>query len=236
MYAQPEAHDPAIGKPTRVLIADGHAILRESVTALLALEPDFEIVAHAGSIEQATLLAEQLLPDLILTDLCLASSGGAPSVIELRRRCPSARLVVLSARDSEDSIRAALAAGADGYVLKESSRDELLQCLRAVLAGERHLCARAKARVVSRYLGGSKAFVATPLAVTAREREILVLIASGHSNKSIAGRLRRSIRTVEKHRASLMHKLGLQNVADVTRFALENGILGDGAAAVEARA
>ena len=228
MHAQTDASDAAPGLVSRVLIADGHAILRESVSALLALAPDFEIVGHAGSIEEAAELAERLAPDLILTDLSLASSGGAQSVMELKRRCPRARLVVLTASDSEDCIRASLAAGADGYVLKESSRDELLQCLRSVLAGHPHLCPRAAARVVHRYLGESQAAAPTPLAVTSIEREILVMVANGHSNKRIALALKRSVRTVEKHRAGLMRKLGLQNVADVTRFALENGILGDG--------
>lgn len=209
----------------RVFLVDDHAILREGLTALLGLEPDFHTVGHAGSLGEALALLPRLEPDLIVTDLSLPGSAGVQGIVELRRCCPKARIAVLTVHNSEEYIRAALSAGADGYIVKDASRSELIHGLRAILANQLHLCARSSARVVRSYLG-ERVPVASPLTgVTGREREILAMIANGQSNKQIAITIKRSIKTVEKHRANLMRKLGLHNVADVTRFALQSGIL-----------
>ena len=169
-------------------------------------------------------------PDLIVTDLSLPGSTGLQGIVEFRQRCPEARVLVLTMHDSEEYIRAALSAGAHGYVLKDATRGELISTMRAVLAGQRHLCPRSSARVVGRYLGEPVPLSSrSPLAsgVTGREREILGLIASGLSNKRIAIELGRSVKTIEKHRANLMRKLRLHNVAEVTRFAMQSGLLSE---------
>lgn len=218
---------PAGAVARRVFLVDDHAILREGVTALLSLESDFDVVGHASSVAEAISKAPDLAPDLIITDLSMPGSAGVQGIVEMRRACPSARIAVLTVHNTEEHIRAALAAGADGYIVKDASRSELVHGLRAVLANQIHLCARSSARVVRSYLGhGNEQPMpgATPI-VTGREREILIMIANGQSNKRIALSINRSIKTVEKHRANLMRKLNLHNVADVTRFALNSGLM-----------
>ncbi len=212
---------------TRVLLIDDHAILREGLSALLELEIDLKVVGHAATIPEGLAQARDLQPELIITDVSLPGATGVQGIIELRQQAPRARLVVLTVHATEEYIRAALAAGADGYVLKDASRSELIYGLRTVLAGQRHLCSRASARIVRSYLGdaGVKPAQPTVTGVTGREREVLSMIASGLSNKRIAVTLNRSVKTVEKHRANLMRKLQLHNVADVTRFALQSGLL-----------
>jgi DNA-binding NarL/FixJ family response regulator len=219
------ASAPAVAR--RVFLVDDHAILREGVTALLSLESDFEVVGHAGSIAEAVSKAPGLAPDLIITDLTMPGSAGVQGIVELRRQCPKARITVLTVHNTEEHIRAALAAGADGFIVKDASRSELVHGLRSVLANQIHLCARSSARVVRSYLGQGNdvAVELTAPVVTGREREILIMIANGQSNKRIALTINRSIKTVEKHRANLMRKLGLHNVADVTRFAVSSGLL-----------
>jgi DNA-binding NarL/FixJ family response regulator len=209
----------------RVLLIDDHSILREGLAALINLESDMEVVGHAGSVVDGVAVAQALEPDLIITDISLPGATGVQGIIELRRRCPRARLVVLTVHNSEEYIRAALSSGADGYVLKDATRSELVHGLRAVLAGQRHLCPRSSARVVRSYLGEQPPVPQAAVGVTGREREILGMIARGHSNKRIAVTIDRSVKTVEKHRANLMRKLGLHNVADVTRFAMQSGLL-----------
>ncbi|MEI8296902.1 MAG: response regulator transcription factor [Pseudomonadota bacterium] len=217
--------DGARNGPVRIMLVDDHAILREGLSALIELEPDFKVVGQAGSIPEAVGVATTLQPDLIVTDLSLPGTTGMQGIVELRSRAPNARLIVLTVHNTEEYIRAALSAGADGYILKDASRLELIHGIRAVLAGQRHLCPRSSARVVRSYLGEAQPTAAAVVGVTGREREILGMIAGGQSNKRIAIVLNRSVKTVEKHRANLMRKLGLHNVADVTRFALQSGLL-----------
>ena len=209
----------------RVLLIDDHAILREGLSALIELEPDLRVVGQAASIPEAIDLARSLQPNLIITDLSLPGATGVQGILELRQHSPSARLLVLTVHDTEEYIRAALAAGADGYVLKDATRAELIYGVRTVLNGQRHLCSRSSARVVRSYLGEPEPKAPAVSGVTGREREVLSMIASGLSNKRIAVALNRSVKTVEKHRANLMRKLQLHNVADVTRFAMQSGLL-----------
>ncbi len=222
--SDPTGIDVALSR-ARILLVDDHAILREGISALLALESDLEVVGQAGSIVEAVERACALQPDLIITDLSLPGAAGMQGIVELRRCCPQSLLLVLTVHDTEEHIRAGLSAGAAGYVLKDASRVELIYGIRAVLAGQRHLCARSSARVVRTYLGEQPPVPHVVAGVTEREREILAMIAGGQSNKRIALSLNRSVKTVEKHRANLMRKLGLHNVADVTRFALQCGML-----------
>jgi DNA-binding NarL/FixJ family response regulator len=223
-------HAAAFAAAARVLLIDDHAILREALSALINMESGLEVVAQAASVSEAIQIAGSLDLDLIITDVKLPLTRGMRDIVELRSRCPSARLLTLTAHNSAESIRAAFAAGADGYMLKDASRVELMSAVRAVLAGQRHLCPRSMAHVVHVYLDEPKAPPAT-IGITAREREVLVMIANGESNKRMAISLDLSVKTIEKHRANLMRKLGFRNLAEVTRFALESGIL-EGSAAI----
>ena len=211
-------------EPTRVLIVDSHTIVREGVSVLLAFEDDLAVLGHAASVAECVRDAAYLAPDLIITEIDV---GGPDNVEELRRAFPASLVLVLSLLDSEEAIRAALAAGAHGYVLKESGRKELLNAIRTVLEGTRFLCERASARIVSRFLddGSAARATAAPSPITRSEREILAMVARGMSNKHIARMRERSVRTIEKQRAMLMRKLGLRNAADLTRFALEHGLI-----------
>ncbi len=215
----------SLTRPGRVVLVDDHAILREGLSALIELEGDLKVVGQAGTIAEGVELVQTLKPDLIISDISLPSSSGLQGIIEFRHRCPAARLIVLTVHNSEEYIRAALSTGAEGYVLKDATRLELIQGIRTVLDGQRYLCPRSSARVVRSYLGEQQPVAPMVSGVTGREREILGMIAQGLSNKRIALVLNRSVKTVEKHRANLMRKLRLHNVAEVTRFALNSGLM-----------
>jgi DNA-binding NarL/FixJ family response regulator len=214
----------------RVLLIDDHTILRAGLSVLINAESGLEVVGQVGSVAEAVEIAESLDLDLIITDIRLPVATGMQDIAELRSRCPSARLLALTAHDSAESIRAAFAAGADGYMLKDATRVELMSAVRAVLAGQRHLCPRSMAHVVHGYLDEPQGLAAAAIGITAREREVLAMIANGQSNKRMAMALDRSVKTIEKHRSNLMRKLGFRNLADVTRYALESGILAGSAA------
>ncbi len=219
---------PHVARRARVLLVDDHDLLREGLEVLIDLEADMEVTRGAGSLAEAVAAVHSLEPDLILTDVRLPDASGSQAVVQLREHCPRARIVVLTEDVSEECIRAALLSGADGYILKDVTRVELIRGLRLVLSGQRHLCPRSAARVVRSYLGVSPPdpqHITGMAHVTTREREILSMVARGQSNKRIAVTLNRSVKTVEKHRANLMRKLELHNVADVTRFAIQSGLL-----------
>ena len=210
--------------PLNLLLVDDHTILREGLRALLELQPDLHVAGEASTFEEAIELADSLQPDVVLTDIGLPGRSGLLLVRELRKVCPAARIVLLTAHASEEYIRAGLDAKADGYVLKDSGHAELIAAIRAVATGQQFLCKEVASRVLATYLHKGEAGAAhDPLrSVTARERQVLTRIASGHSNKLVARELNLSVKTIEKHRANLMRKLSLHNAADITRFALNN--------------
>jgi DNA-binding NarL/FixJ family response regulator len=221
---------------SRLVLVEDHAILREGLRALLELEPDLRIAGEAANGIDATTLVETLSPDLVVTDIALPGRSGIELIGCLRQLRVTTKVLVLTAHNSEEYIRAALNAGAHGYVLKDASRAELLQAIRTVLSGQTYLCASVTAKVVTGYLrpkAESLSLSAVEL-VTEREREVLTRVALGRSNKLIARELNVSVKTVEKHRANLMRKLTLHNTAAVTRFAIRHGMVN--AADVEAAA
>ena len=210
----------------RVLLVDDHAILREGLRALLEIEADIEVVGEAGTFDEAMRLAVDLLPDVVLTDIGLPGRSGLSLVSELRNRCPRSRVVLLTAHASEEYIRAGLDTRADGYVLKDSGHAELTAAIRAAARGEQFLCEAVAERLLASYLTREEREAANPLnAITAREKQVLTRIASGHSNKVVARELNLSVKTVEKHRANLMRKLELHNAAGITRFALNHRLI-----------
>ncbi len=211
----------------RLVLVEEHAILREGLRALLELESDLSIVGEATNVSEALETVQRLSPDLVLTDVALAGRSGIELICGLRERRTEARLLILTAHNSEEHIRAALNAGAHGYVLKDASRKELLQAIRMVLSGQTYLCASVTAKVVHGYLRpkNEESGVSPTSLVTEREREVLTRVALGRSNKLIARELALSVKTVEKHRANLMRKLTLHNTAAVTRFAIRNGMV-----------
>jgi DNA-binding NarL/FixJ family response regulator len=221
-----DADDPA---RVRLALVDDHSILRQGLRALLEMEPDLEVVGEAGDLVEAMAMVRQVAPALVISDIGLPGRSGLELIGELREHAPNLRILVLSAHSSEEYIRVALSAKADGYVLKDSSREELLHAIRTVAMGERYLCKAVTARVVSGYLGGAGGGVAdAPPTITDRERQVLIRIAQGLPNKLIARDLGLSVKTVEKHRSNLMRKLSLHNTAEVTMYAMKNGLVSSG--------
>ena len=213
----------------RLILIDDHMILREGLHALLELESDFVVVGEAGNLEDGIALVERLRPNLVITDLAMPRGSGIQIISQVRAIAPETRVLVLTVHSSEEYIDAALKAGADGYVLKDSSSAELLQAIRSVIRGQRYLCPPVSAKIISGYLGERDARNAASLQLlTDREREILTLVAKGLSNKRIATRLTLSVKTVEKHRSNFMRKLELHNTAGITMFAISKRLVSSG--------
>jgi DNA-binding NarL/FixJ family response regulator len=210
----------------RIVLVEDHAILRDGLKALIKIEPDFAVVGEFGAVDQCLAGIAELQPDLVVTDLELPRRSGIELLGHIKEIVPKARKLVLTAHDSEEYVRAAFNAGADGYVLKDTDRAELMLAIRTVAAGQQFLCDAVANKVLSGYLRGDAPRRGTASAprITGREREVLTRIALGQSNKFIARSLELSVKTVEKHRSNLMRKLDLHNAAAITLFAVRNGL------------
>ena len=211
----------------RIVIAEDHTILREGLRSLLSASPDFEIVGEADDGREAIRCVEKLKPDLILTDLSMPRMNGMDAIREIKRRSPETKILVLTVHKTEEYILATLQAGADGYLLKDSTHAELLAAVRHVLSGKHYISPGISDKVLEGYLEGRKTLKTKTAweTLTQREREILKLIAEGYKNKEIADDLCISVKTVEKHRANLMEKLNLHNVQALTTYAIEKGLV-----------
>jgi len=211
----------------RIVIAEDHTILREGLRALLSSHPDLEVVGEAADGRDAIRCVEEAGPDLVLLDLSMPRMDGLDAIREINKRSPETKILALTVHKAEEYVLAALQAGADGYALKDATQGELVAAIRSVLAGKRYLSPGVSEKVIEGYLAGKKARTTkTPWdSITAREREVLKLIAEGHKNKEIAEILCISVKTVEKHRSNIMEKLDLHNVSDLTAYAIERGIV-----------
>jgi len=214
-------------KAKRILIVDDHTLLRAGLRALLAQDPGIEIVGEAADGRDAVRAVGQFSPNLVLMDLTMPGMNGIEAVTEIKRRYPEVRILVMTLHKTEDFIHASLQAGADGYILKDATHDELRVAIRSVLLGKTYLSMDVSGKVVSGYLGGGKSASGSSVfdTLTHREREILKLVAEGKPNKGIAEFLNLSVKTVEKHRSNLMSKLDVHNAAGLTAFAIEKGLL-----------
>jgi DNA-binding NarL/FixJ family response regulator len=211
----------------RILIAEDHNLLRQGLRSLVSSLPDFEVVGEGRDGKEAVRQAIALTPDLILMDLSMPGMNGIEATAQIKRRMPAVKIVALTAYKTDEYVREALRAGADGYILKDASYDELVMALRSVIGGKKFLSPDVSGHLVDTYLhGGRTEAKAAPWdKLTARERSILKLIAEGRTNRAAAEFLNVSPKTVEKHRANLMRKLGLRNVAELTLVALESGLI-----------
>lgn len=211
---------------TRIVLADDHHVVREGLRALLEAEPDLTVAGEAADGLTTVHLVERVKPDVLVVDVMMPALNGLEVTRQVVRRSPDTRVIVLSMYSDESYVMEALKNGAAGYVLKSSTRSDLVQAIREVMAGERYLSAPLSARAVEAYVERAKGTeVGAYDTLTSREREVLQLAAEGHTSAEIAARLSISSRTVETHRSAVMRKLGLRRQTDLVRYALRRGIL-----------
>ncbi len=210
----------------RILLAEDHTILRDSLRSLLEDEPDMHIAGEAEDGRAAVRLTCQLLPDLVLLDIALPLLSGLEALRQIKHTCPNVKVLILTMHDNEEYIRQALAIGAMGYLLKDSSAHELIDAIHAVYRGETILSPAITRLVIENYLrwGEFQKNISSD-GLTPRESEVLQLIAEGYSNKQIAEILCISIKTVQAHRLNLMSKLDLHNRADLIKYAIQRKII-----------
>jgi len=207
----------------RILLADDHTLVRAGIRALLGAVPDFEVVAEAAEGNEAIRLAEELMPDVAVVDLAMPGVTGLQILERLQDTHPEIRTLMLSMHSSEEHVIRALRMGARGYVLKNSAPEELESGIRAVLAGETWLPSQVSKQVLESYL----ARIQTndpPHLLTGRQREVLKMIADGASTRDIGAALNISVKTVEAHRAQIMEKIDVHDVAGLIRYAIRHGI------------
>jgi two-component system, NarL family, response regulator NreC len=212
----------------KIVIAEDHNILRAGLKALLTSNPEFEVIGEADNGREAIRRVIDLKPDLVIMDLSMPGLNGMDAIREIKERMPDVKTLVLTVHNEEEYVLASLKAGANGYVLKDASHTELMVAAERVLNGKTYLSAEITEKVVNSYLN-TNSINQEPVTrwdtVTQRERQILKLVAEGHTNKSMAEYLCISVKTVEKHRANLMKKLDLHSVSALTTYALERGII-----------
>jgi two-component system, NarL family, response regulator NreC len=229
---------------TRILIADDHALFRQGMRSLIESGGgDFVVVGEAKDGLEAIAKAVELQPDTVLMDLCMPNQNGMESIGAIKRRAPHTRIIVVTGHCTEEHVRATLEAGADGYVLKDDTGDDLLKALRAAQEGKMFLSPGICGPLITGYLrrpspgeapGTESAAAPTAPArqaqtswsqLTTRERQMLKLVAEGKKNREIATLLSLSAKTVEKHRANLMRKMGFGSVSELVAYALDNGLI-----------
>jgi two-component system, NarL family, response regulator NreC len=210
----------------RIVLVDSHAIMREGLKRLIELQTDFSIVGDFGRVEECLSGIRDSPPDVVIMDLIFPAQSGIALLAEVQRLSHATHTLVLTEHASENHVRAALNAGADGYVLKDCNSAELMLAIRTVAAGQQFLCKPVAGNVLSDYLSRDKrpSPAAVAQSITKCERAVLTHIALGNSSKSIARQLGVSPKTIEKHRSNLMRKLQLHNVAAITMYAIRNGM------------
>jgi DNA-binding NarL/FixJ family response regulator len=211
---------------TRILLADDHALVRAGLRRILEAEADLSVVAEASDGAEAVQLARSTMPDLAVLDISMPRMTGLQAAREISRRASSVRTLMLSMHDNEQYFFSALQAGACGYVLKSAADEDLVAACRAAVRGESFLYAGVTRTLIRDFLDRMRRGDRMPRAVlTAREEEIVKLIAEGHSSKDIATRLVISVKTVERHRYNLLAKLGMRDRTELTRYAIRSGLI-----------
>jgi two-component system response regulator NreC len=208
---------------TRVLIVDDHAVVRSGLRLLIDAEDDLETAGEAASAREAIFEARSLKPDVILLDVVMPEQSGLEAIPQLVHESPDAKILVLSMQDEPRYVREAFETGASGYVLKEAADSELVAAIREVAKGGRYVHPELGARLVDAETEERRRAEEDPL--SEREREVLHLLALGHTNQEIAKQLFFSVRTAETHRAHIMQKLRLSSRAELVRYALDQGLL-----------
>jgi DNA-binding NarL/FixJ family response regulator len=211
---------------TRILLADDHEVVRSGLRMVLDAVPDLEVVAEAGDGAEAVKAALAEGVDLAVLDVSMPRMTGLQAALELSRREPKMRVLMLSMHDDERYFFEALKAGASGYVLKTAANRDLIEACRAAMRGEPFLYPAAVTALIRDYLERARAGEATPKdPLTPRELEVVKLIAEGHTSEEIAAQLFISKKTVDRHRANVLEKLGMRNRVQLTRYAIRRGLV-----------
>jgi two-component system response regulator NreC len=213
-------------QPLRILLVDDHRVVRAGLRMVLDLADGLEVVDEAGDVRDAVFKTRRHTPDMIVLDVMLPDGDGVESIEKLHAEAADAKVLILSMEDSPHHVRRAFANGANGYVLKDAAEDELVTAIREVASGGRYLHPALGARMVEADIQEQARAAADPL--SEREREVLRLLAEGHTNQEIAARLYISVRTAETHRAHIMQKLGFTTRSELVRYAVDQGMLGPG--------
>ena len=208
---------------TKVLIVDDHAVVRSGLHLLLDAEEDIEVVGEAGDVREAVFEARAKQPDVVLMDVVMPGASGIEGVPQVLKEAPETKVLVLSMQDDPRYVREAFGAGASGYVLKEAADSEVVAAVREVAAGGRYVHPALGARLAVAEAEARAREEADPL--SDREREVMRLLALGHTNQEIAKMLYISVRTAETHRAHIMQKLRLGSRAELVRHAIDQGML-----------
>jgi two-component system, NarL family, response regulator NreC len=214
--------EPAI----RVLVVDDHAVVRSGLRLLLDAEQDIEVVGEAGTVGEAVLETRSTKPDVVLMDVVMPGQSGIEGIPAVMKEAPKASVLLLSMQDDPQYVRQAFGAGASGYVLKEGADTELVAAVREVAGGGRYVHPALGARLAAAEAEERARADADPL--SDREREVMRLLALGHTNQEIAKMLFISVRTAETHRAHIMQKLRLSSRAELVAYAIEHGLLEQG--------
>lgn len=209
----------------KVLLVDDHKVVRQGLKALFANEPDVEIVGEAGDGREALARVPELQPDVILMDISMPGLNGIEATRQIRQSYPDIKVIVLSMHANEEYVFQVLRAGASGYVLKQSDSLEVLTAIRAALAGGSFLSPPISRTVIDDYVRRAEArrHNSDIDVLTAREREVLQLLAEGLSNREIAAQLSISVKTVETHRSNMMNKLDMSSKTELVKYALRKG-------------
>lgn len=216
-----------MSEKVRILLSDDHTILRTGLKMLIGAAGDLEVIGEAKDGEEAVSLADRLQPDVVLMDISMPKMDGIKATAEIKKRHPEVKVLMLTMHENDEYLFRTIQAGGSGYVLKKAADDEVLDAIRHVAAGGAFLRPAVTTKLVQDYLErvdkGEESDSYGKL--TDREREILRLIAEGHTNAQIAQMLVISVRTVESHRAHIMEKLGIQTRAELVKYALRKGLL-----------
>ena len=213
-------------KKYRIMIVEDHTLLREGLSTMIASDPALEVVGGADNGLDAVRQAVALKPDLILMDINMPVMNGTEALMDIKKREPTIKVMMLTAHKAEEYIRDCLQSGADGYVLKHATREELMTAIHKVLNGKTYLSQEVSDQIVIGYKGNANSYTQSAWqSLSAREREVLKLVAEGNTNKVISNLICISVKTVEKHRSNLMKKLNMHNSAALTAYAIEKGLL-----------